>query len=78
MKTADFLNLLCESMNRDPGTLTLEDTPETVEQWDSVGHLSIISAIDQLGVAVDNDEMQNFASIRELVNRLKQRGALED
>ena len=78
MKTAEFLNLLCESLNRDPGSLTLGDTPETVEQWDSVGHLSIISTIDQIGVAVDSDDMQNFTSIRELVDRLKAKGALED
>ncbi len=78
MKTADFLNQLCESLNRDPGTLTLDDTTETVEQWDSVGHLSIIATIDQLGVDVDSEEMQNFTSVRELVDRLKAKGTLED
>ena len=78
MKTAEFLNVLCESLNREPGSLKLDDTTDTVEEWDSVGHLSIISAVDQLGVPVDNEDMQNFASIRELVDKLKQKGVLED
>jgi len=78
MKTGEFLDLVCEWLNRDPGTINVDDTPDTVAEWDSVGHLSIIATIDQIGVAVDNEEMQNFKSIRELVDLLKEKGALED
>lgn len=79
MKTDAFLDVLCEALNRDPGTLTLADTPETVEEWDSVGHLSIVATVDgELGVSADEAEMQSFGSIGDLVTALKARGALED
>ncbi len=79
MKTAEFLNELCDVLGRDSGSLSLEDTPNSVKEWDSVGHLSIIATIDDvLEVSVDDEELRNFQSIGELVERLKARGALED
>ncbi|NQU26229.1 MAG: acyl carrier protein [Candidatus Nealsonbacteria bacterium] len=79
MKVEEFLNAVCEVLLRDPNTLSLDDTPNTVEEWDSVGHLSIIATIDEeLGIPVDTEEMQNFRSIGELVERLKSKNALED
>ncbi len=79
MKVKDFFNVICEAFSREPDSLSLEDTPESVEEWDSVGHLSIISLIDEeLNVAVDDDDLRSFTSIGELVDRLKARNALED
>ena len=80
MKTVnEFLNEVCDSLGLDPGELKLADTPETVEEWDSVGHLSILSTVDEfLGVEIDSEEMQNFKSIQELVERLQAKGALSD
>ena len=79
MKTEEFLNALCDVLGREPNTLSLDDTPESVESWDSLGHLSIIGVVDEeLGVSVADQEMRDFKSIRELVDRLRARNALED
>jgi acyl carrier protein len=79
MKVEDFLNKICDALGKEPNTLTLDDTTETVEEWDSVGHLSIVAVMDEeLGVAVDNEELLDFDSMQTLVDRLKVRGALED
>jgi acyl carrier protein len=79
MVTGDFLNRLCEALAREPGSITLDDTPETIPEWDSVGHLAILATIDSaLGLATDSEEMRNFTSIRQLVELLKTKGALED
>jgi acyl carrier protein len=79
MQVEEFLNVICEALHREPNTLSLDDTPETVEQWDSLGHLRIIAAMDScLRVSVNDDELQNFRSLRELVARLKCRGVLEE
>ena len=79
MKTAEFLNELCEVLGRNPGSLTREDTPSTVTEWDSMGHVTMIAAIgDVLGVSVQDEELRNFQSIGELVDRLHERNALED
>ncbi len=80
MKTTAFLDAICEALELDPGSLSLGDSPETVPAWDSIGHLSIIAVIDtELDVETDEDEaLQRFASLRELVDRLKAKGVLED
>jgi len=79
MTTSQFLDAVCESLSRDAGTLNLDDTPESVPEWDSVGHLAIISTIDsELGVSPDEPDLRNFKSIRQLVAALKRMGALED
>jgi acyl carrier protein len=79
MKTAEFLDELCEVLGRDPGSLSPEDTPKTVKEWDSMGHLTIIATIDEvLEVSVEDEEMRNFRSIAEMLERLRSRNALED
>lgn len=79
MKTKDFLNALCEALKREPNSLTLTDTPQSVQEWDSVGHLGMIATIDSvLGVQTDSEDLQTFTSIGQLVNALKTRGALEN
>jgi acyl carrier protein len=79
LKTSEFLNAVCEALELDTGSLTVQDTPETVPAWDSIGHLQIIGVIDaELNVQTDEDEeLQRFASMGELVERLEARGALE-
>jgi acyl carrier protein len=79
MKVHDFLNALCSTLERDPNSLAFDDTPKTVEQWDSIGHLSIIATMDALlGVPVMEEDLHTFQSIGELVQRLRARHALED
>jgi acyl carrier protein len=78
MTTTQFLNVVCDALGREPGSLSLDDTPQTVEQWDSIGHLSIISTVDEaLGVPVDDEEIRVFTSLRELTDTLLARDALE-
>ena len=78
MKINEFLDLMCKALDRDAGTLTLEDTPQTVEQWDSVGHLMIITAITKLGVATDGEEFERISSLGDLATVLKAHGDLEE
>jgi acyl carrier protein len=79
MTTAEFLNEICNVLGRDPDTLSPEDTPQTVKEWDSMGHLSMIATIDELlEVSVEEEELRNFRSIGELLDRLRKRSALED
>jgi acyl carrier protein len=78
VKTSELLNLVCEALGRAPDSLSLDDSRVTVPEWDSIGHLAIISIIDEaLRVRADDSEMQNFRSLRELATRLQARGVLE-
>ena len=77
MTTEEFLNILCDALGRSPNSLTLADTPQSVKQWDSIGHLSIISVLHEtFEISGDQRDLRTFESIGELVDRLKTRGLL--
>jgi acyl carrier protein len=79
MRTAEFLDSVCCALGRAPSTIGLDDSPTTVEEWDSIGHLCILSTIDEkLDVPMEDEDLRTFSSIRELVERLRARKALED
>jgi len=79
MKVHDFLNAICSALGREPNSLTCDDTPKTVEQWDSIGHLSILATMDELlAVPIVDEDLRTFRSLGELIERLKARHALED
>ena len=79
MTTAEFLNEICDVLGRDPDSLCPEDTPKTVKEWDSNGHLMIIATIDEvLEVSLEDEEMRTFKSIGEMLDRLRSRNALDD
>jgi len=78
METAQLLSIVCEALNRAPGTLTLDDTPDTVEEWDSLGHLAIVSAVNyRLRVPVNDPDLVAFSSLRELAQTLDRKGFLK-
>ena len=79
MKTEEFLDRLCEVLNRPAGSIQLTDTPETLAEWDSLGHLAIIGLVDSLfDLAVSDRSLQEFSSVEQLANSLRSQGLLGD
>lgn len=78
MNTNEFLNMLCEALEIEEGSITLDDTVDTIEEWDSLGHLSIIAALDSLGIDTDKDEFRNFDTIAKLVELVRKEGIPKD
>ena len=79
MKTEQFLEEICKTLRKPAGSITVTDTPDTLAEWDSLGHLEIIGTVDTvLKIPTDCPELQNFTSIGQLVDALKAKGALED
>lgn len=79
MKTQELLDRIALALGRDPGSVKIEDTPDTLEEWDSMGTLQIISTIEsQLNVPGQDEALRNFSSLNELFDYLRRLGALED
>jgi len=79
VKTREFLDAVCDALRREPGSLGLEDTPSTVVEWDSVGHLAILATVDsKLSIPIDESDVQQFGSLRELVEKLRSKGVVLD
>lgn len=53
-----------------------EPLPETVETWDSVGHLNMIFALEQqFGVSFDPEEFEHLVSVDSIVAAVARRQA---
>jgi len=68
----DVLRVIQDALNTD-SKLTLDSTSEDVEEWDSLGHLGILAALDKLfgGKTGDIREMGNARSVQEILQILR-------
>jgi len=52
----------------DPQLVTIETTASDIPGWDSVGHLSLASNLEQVfGISLDVDELMEMENVREIV-----------
>jgi len=52
----------------DPQLVSMETGASDIPGWDSVGHLSLASNLEQVfGVSLDADELMEMESVREIV-----------
>ena len=78
MSTNELLELIQSALMTD-ASLTLDDTRTSVPDWDSVGHLSVISALEaSLGANAIGEEIQQAASVRQIADALQKAGLLND
>jgi acyl carrier protein len=52
----------------EPQSVSIESSPSDVSGWDSVGHLSLASNLEQaFGITLDVDELMEMENVREIV-----------
>jgi acyl carrier protein len=52
----------------EPTSVTMETQASDIPSWDSVGHLSLASAVEEaLGVRLDVDDLMEMESVRAIV-----------
>ena len=52
----------------DPQSVTLDTSANDIPLWDSVGHLSLASNLEEVfGISLDVDELMEMESVREIV-----------
>jgi acyl carrier protein len=56
------------SFDVDPQSVTMETNASDVPGWDSMGHLSLASNLEQdFGITLDVDELLEMENVREIV-----------
>jgi acyl carrier protein len=51
----------------DPGGLHDASSPETVEGWDSMGHLNLVAALEQeFGVSIDIGDVMEMVTVKKI------------
>jgi acyl carrier protein len=52
----------------DPETITMETSASDIPLWDSVGHLTLASNLEEVfGITLDVDELMEMENVREIV-----------
>lgn len=66
---------LAEALRIPSDTINTDDSSETLEAWDSLGHLDVILAVEQeFGVHFLTDEIPQMTSIGDLEAALVRKG----
>lgn len=57
------------AFNLDPATFRVEMLPEDVQGWDSLGHLTLVSALqEQFGLEFEVNEVMDMDSVQKIVS----------
>ena len=56
----------------EPGSITIGTVPGDIRAWDSMGHVTLASSLEQeFGVTFDVDELMEMENVREIVRILQ-------
>ena len=60
-------NAFQAAMHVDPSTITMETEPGDVAAWDSMGHVTLATSLEQeFGVNFDVDDLMEMENVREI------------
>ena len=79
MKLLELFEKIEMALGLNTGSLTIESSSENTEDWDSLGHIIILDALDDAtsGVSADITELTQATSVAEIVEILTDRGLLD-
>ena len=68
-------NVMSAVFGVDAAMISADDSPQTVAEWDSVGHLQLMLALEEeFGVQFEADEFAALNSVERIVERLRAGG----
>ncbi len=69
MVTEKIIELVKKTFPNSTVEITLQTTPNDVDEWDSLGHIMLIQAIEEaFDISFDLDELLGFESVESIVN----------
>lgn len=58
----------------EPQSITLETKPGDIPAWDSMGHIALVSSLEQaFGLSFDVDEVMEMENVRQIVRIVEAR-----
>lgn len=62
----DFLAQVAEALNAEPSQLTVQTRLDSLEGWDSMGQVSVVSLLDQIGVRSPPGALQKCRTVGDI------------
>jgi acyl carrier protein len=80
MKTDELIAAISEALSLDIGEITLDSKQEDFQEWDSLGHLSILQSLDEKtsGKLDRIKEIGKATSVKEIFEAMKQAGLISE
>jgi acyl carrier protein len=76
--TARVRRVVADVLSLSPEEVSPQSSPETIQLWDSVGHLNLVLALEQeFKVYFSPEQMQEMTSVASIM-RILQTAAIED
>jgi acyl carrier protein len=70
----EIRQVMSQVLQVEPGSITVESSPESIERWDSLKHMQLIMALeDELGIQFPDEaipELITFGAIEAMVGQL--------
>jgi len=67
MNVKEFLKLTSEILECE-SEIGIDDDIEDIDEWDSLGVLSIISMLDEMGITLALDQFENIETIKDYID----------
>jgi acyl carrier protein len=75
---ARLAKLFQETFDHDASTFSSATTPEDVAKWDSIGHMSLVGAMEQeFGQEFEIDEIMEMENVAKILAILAARGVTD-
>lgn len=67
--------LVGDVFGKDPGAIADADGPHTISEWDSMGHLNLVLALEaEFALSISADEATNLLTVSAIRELLRARG----
>ena len=79
MKISGLFELVAEALEVDVESVTLESSTENIEDWDSLGHITILGMLDDAtnGASADFVDLTQATTVAEIAKVLAENGLLD-
>jgi acyl carrier protein len=79
MKLSELFEKVEEALELGAGTVSLESSSENIEDWDSLGHITILGMLDDAtdGASADIVDLTQATSMAEIVQIMTDNGLLD-
>lgn len=73
MNLEEKLSLIAEALDIEPGTLKPETRLEDLQEWDSLGMVSLIAMLDKhFSVRLQPEEIRALVTVEDILSRMKE------
>lgn len=65
-----IIQIIADTFNIPADKIDIESSNDTIEQWDSMGHLQLVMAVEnELKIRFNTSELEGLKSVKKLVDK---------